>query len=77
MAVEEITPQQLESEIVRREDIAIIDVRPTLDVDRCQIDSNGLPFLNVPESSIAEDVAKANTFYNFTSKDFSSEVDAH
>lgn len=61
MAAEEITAQQLESEIVRREDIAIVDVRPTVDVDRWKIDANGLPFLNLPEDAIAADPERAKS----------------
>lgn len=61
MAVEEITAQQLESEIVRREAIAIVDVRPEFEVSRWKIDANGLPFTNVPEDAIADDVEQAKT----------------
>ena len=61
MAVEEITAQQLESEIVRHEDIAIVDVRPTAEVSRWKIDASGLPFLNVPAESIAIDVEDAKS----------------
>ena len=59
MAVEEITAQQLESEILRREDIVIVDVRPAVEVGRWKIDSNGLPFLNVPADAIAANVDDA------------------
>ena len=48
MTVEEITPQQLESEIVRSLDIALVDVRPAAEVRCWKIDTNGLPFINVP-----------------------------
>ena len=61
MPVEEITAQQLESEIVRHEDIAIVDVRPAFDVTRWKIDASGLPFLNVPAESIAANVEDAKS----------------
>lgn len=61
MAVEEITAQQLESEIVRHEGIAIIDVRPAGEVSRWKISAEGLPFLNVPAESIVADVEDAKS----------------
>ena len=60
MAVEEITPQQFESEIARPQDIAIVDVRPAGEVSRWQIDANGLPFINVPAATVTEDANAAN-----------------
>ncbi|MGI9659110.1 MAG: MBL fold metallo-hydrolase [Gaiellaceae bacterium] len=69
MAVEEITAQQLESEIARREDIVIVDVRPAAEVGRWKIDSNGLPFLNVPADAIAANVGDAKTLISGVAPD--------
>ena len=69
MAVEEITAQQLESEIVRREDIFIVDVRPAPEVDRWRIAANGLPFLNVPAASIAADAEQARSAIDGAAQD--------
>ncbi|MCY4086489.1 MAG: MBL fold metallo-hydrolase [Actinomycetia bacterium] len=59
MTVEEITPQQLESEIVRSLDVALVDVRPAAEVRCWKIDTNGLPFINVPEDAVAADAPAA------------------
>lgn len=59
MAVEEITAQQFESEIIRRQDIVIVDVRPAADVERWKIDPNGTPFVNLPADSVATDAKAA------------------
>lgn len=55
VAVEEITAQQLESEIIRGQNIAIVDVRPAPDVTQWKIDPNDAPFINVPAASVADD----------------------
>ena len=61
MAVEEITVQQLESEITRQQDIAIVDVRPIGEVGSWKIDAGGLPFLNLPAASVAADPESAKS----------------
>jgi len=59
MAVEEITAQQLESEIIKRQDIAIVDVRPTGEVTSWSIDPEAAPFINVPADAVAADTDTA------------------